>query len=111
MWFRPRELKLESLHIYVTAAKLHTLGFQAQALFDSGLSAEFDLTSRAQNPLPGQSERTVQRSRDLPRSSGESRGASYGAVGGNFAAWNFLDGSYDFFMHSVFAVTASRRRS
>jgi hypothetical protein len=42
------------LHVYPAAAKTHTFSFQAQALFNSRVPAEFDFTASAEHALPWQ---------------------------------------------------------
>jgi hypothetical protein len=101
-----RKAKFESLHIDPTAAKRHALGFEAKSLFDGGIAAQLDLAARAHHPLPRQSERTMQGSRDLPGRARKSRGPGYSSIGRNSAARNPLDGRYDFLMHELFATAA-----
>ena len=53
--FRPWKLELVLGHIHAASAEGDSLGFQAQALFESGVSPQFDFTAHAQDAMPGQS--------------------------------------------------------
>jgi len=46
-------------HIHPPSAEAHTFTFQPQPLFNGRISAQLNLAARAQNAMPGQSERTM----------------------------------------------------
>ncbi|SPE28271.1 hypothetical protein SBA7_120047 [Candidatus Sulfotelmatobacter sp. SbA7] len=81
-----------ALHVYAAASKHHPFGFETEPLFDGGVAAQFDFSSRAKYALPGESERGAQNSNHLTGCSGVAGGAGHGAVGGDFAARDFADG-------------------
>jgi hypothetical protein len=53
------ELKFMRLHIHAATTKTDAFGFQSQALLNRRIAAQLDLATCPENPLPGQSERTV----------------------------------------------------
>jgi hypothetical protein len=79
-------------HVYTTPAKADAFGFQAKPLLECGVSAQFDLSSEAEDSMPGQSERSAKGGSNLTRSSWQTCGASHSSVGGNFAAWDLAYG-------------------
>jgi hypothetical protein len=50
------EAELVAFHIDAPPAKHHPFGFQSQPLFNCRIASQFDLSTRSQNPVPGQSE-------------------------------------------------------
>jgi hypothetical protein len=52
LFARASKLELMSFHVDAPPTEAHTLGFQAQALFDSGIAPQLNLTTRSQHALP-----------------------------------------------------------
>jgi hypothetical protein len=69
------------LHIRAAATEAYPLRFQPKPLLNGGITTQFDLTSRAQDTLPGEPERTMKRPGDLTSCSRKARGSGNGAVG------------------------------
>ena len=95
------EFEFVIFHVYAFSAKPYSFGFQAQALFDGGVSAQFYFASGAQYSVPGQIKRAVERAHYLSGCSGISGGAGDGAVGRNLASGNFTDRGNDPGVHGV----------
>jgi len=89
------KFKLMLLHIHLAPAKPHALSFQPQPLLYGRIAAQFNLSARAQNPLPGQSVSPMQHPRRQSRPSGKARRSRHGTIGGNFAARDAPDGGLD----------------
>ncbi len=89
-------------HVHPAATKSHTLGFQAEPLFDGGVTAQLDFASGAHHAMPRQPERTVQSPCDLPSGAGKSRGAADSAVSGDFTVRNCPNGGEDSLAHYGF---------
>ena len=68
-------------HIDALASKSHAFSFKPHALFKSPRSAQFDLSTGAQNPVPGESNSKPQDGGDLARSAEEPGGATNRAIG------------------------------
>ena len=75
-------------HVYSTAPKTHTFGFQPKALLKSGIAAELDFAARAQHALPGQAVGAAQDFCDLASVSRKTSGLGNRAVGRNLAPGN-----------------------
>jgi|SRR5712692_2466319 len=95
-------------HVHSPSAEGHALSFQAQPLFDGGISTQFDVAPRSHHALPGQPERPVQGPGNLPRGPGISRGAGDSAVSGNLPAGNGSDGGQNSLAHSGILTSGSR---
>src|SRR5262249_2401111 len=87
------ELEFVGPHIHPPPAEVHAFGLQTKPLLDLRIPAQFDLAAGAENPVPGQAERTPQHPCHLPCPSRQSRGARHGAISRNFSPRDFPDGS------------------
>jgi len=75
------ELEFVTLHVDTAATEADAFGLQAEALFQAGFAAEFDLPTRAEDAVPGESDRAAQDADDLACRAGMSGSAGDGAVG------------------------------
>jgi hypothetical protein len=76
-----RELVLVAFHVYVAPPKADAFGFEAKALFECGVSAYLNLSTRAQDTMPWQSDSRAQCGGSLTRASGQTCCASDCSVG------------------------------
>ena len=53
------KFELVRLHVHAASAEAYALRLQPEPLLEGGVPAQFDFASRAENPLPWQSEGTV----------------------------------------------------
>jgi hypothetical protein len=77
------ESELMAAHVDLAAAECHTFCFKPEPLFDGGVSAQLDLSTCTEHPMPGQIQRTVQGAYNLSRRAGKSRSPRNGSIGGN----------------------------
>src|SRR5438034_8405927 len=96
------------LHIDSPAAEAYTFAFQPQPLFDGRISAQLNLAACAQNAMPGQSERTMENSDNLPRCPGISCPAGDSAVSRDFSSRNPTNCGDDANLHFI-SLCHSRR--
>jgi hypothetical protein len=61
----PLEVELVHLHIHAPSAKAHAFCFQPQPLLDCRVATQLNFPASAKNSLPGQTEGTMQHSRNL----------------------------------------------
>lgn len=102
------KLELVLGHIHATSAKNDAFGFQAQPLFDGRISTQLDFPAGAEDTMPGQPPRGMQRPDYLARRAGIARGACDGAVGGYFPPRDFSDSGKDAFTHwTLFSLNPS----
>ena len=52
-------------HVHAAASKTNAFSLEPQALFNTGVAAELDLSTRAKHSLPWQAERSGQHLRNL----------------------------------------------
>ena len=79
------------LHVDTLPAEGYAFRLQAEALFESVFSGEFDGAPRAQDPMPGESVRAVQGAGSLAGSVGDACGGGDRSVAADFAVWDFRD--------------------
>lgn len=96
------------LHIYATAPESYPFSFETKTLLDRRIAPQFDLTARAENPLPGKAESTPQYANYLPCSSRMSSTTGHAAVGGHLAAGNLADRGDDVGLHGHSAIHPTR---
>jgi len=75
-------------HIDALASKSHAFGFEAQALLKSSRSAQSDLSSGTQNPVPGKSNSKPQDCSDLTGAASQPGGATNRAISGHHTPRN-----------------------
>ncbi len=68
-------------HVDLASTEADPFSFETQALFDSGVAAEFDFAAGTENALPRQTVRTAQDLGNLARCAGVSRGLGDRPVG------------------------------
>src|SRR5208283_4254311 len=91
----PSEIKLMRFHIDLAPAEVDPLGLQPQPLLGRRIAAQLDLSPRAQHPLPGQFESTMQHLHHLPRRSRKACDMRDRPVSGNVTLWNSPDRRLD----------------
>jgi hypothetical protein len=91
-------------HIDAPPAERHAFHFKPQALIQRRVSAQLDLATRAENPVPGQTARSTQGPRYQPRSARMSGCFCDRSIRGNVSAGHFLDRSDDTITHLDFSV-------
>ncbi len=83
--------ELMRLHVHAPSTKSNAFSFEAQALFDGRVAAQFDLSTRAKHPVPGETYGSAQDSRHLARPAGRTCCARNGTVGRDFPARDSLN--------------------
>src|SRR5437867_1809645 len=86
-----RKYELMRLHVHAPPTKSNAFSFETQALFDGRVAAQFDLSTRAQHPVPGETYGSAQDSRHLARPAGQTCCARDRTVGRDFPARDSLN--------------------
>jgi len=86
-------------HSYSASVELNTFRFKAKPLFKAGLTGQSNSSASGQHTMPRQSVGLPQCPHYLARGAWKSSSASHGAVGRNFAAWNFKNRFADLHKH------------
>ena len=82
-------------NIDAAAAEADAFGFQAEALFECGVSAQLDLSTRAEYSVPWQSDSLAQGGSCLTRSSRQTCSFGNRAISRNHTAGNLLNDGDD----------------
>jgi hypothetical protein len=89
-------------HIHTPAAEGYAFGLEPEALVNGGVTAQFDLSARADDPVPGKTGGRVERPGHLAGSTRVAGCLGDRAVGGYVTVRHFADGSNDAFAHLNF---------
>lgn len=73
-------------HVDAATAERDSFGFEAEPLFDRRVAPQLDLSSGAEDAMPGEPKGPMQRPGNPSRRPGEARGTRYGAIGRDLPA-------------------------